>query len=90
MPKVTRTVRASRASTLFTSLYFSLCEHPPWGCVQYFQVNATSSAVRGVPSAHLRPLLSFQVMARKSFDTPPFSSVGTRSASQGVMFPFWS
>ena len=53
-------------------------------------MNATSWAVKGVPSDQVTPCLSRQVMERRSAATPPFSTVGISAASAGIMAPLSS
>ena len=55
--------------------------------MQYFQVKTASSAVIGLPSDHIRPSFSVQVIDVRSSEMPPFSTVGMLSASQGVIWP---
>ena len=55
--------------------------------MQYCQVNTTSSAVSGVPSDHVTPSLSVQVIEVRSSEMPPFSTVGISSTSQGTISP---
>ena len=55
--------------------------------MQYVAENTTSAAVNGVPSDHVTPCLSVQVMDLRSAATPPFSTVGMAAASAGTMAP---
>ena len=77
---MTTTVFASFATTDFTpSVLDSVVAAVAASCT-YVNVNATSSAVKAVPSDHLTPVRSFHVTVVKSADTPAFATVGISAA----------
>ena len=57
------------------------------GSLAYSQLNTTSSAVKGLPSCHLTPGLSFQVTDLPSADRPPFWIDGISAARIGMRLP---
>src|ERR1700716_2088494 len=73
---VTTTVIGSDATTLTTPSAICVSLAAVAGSATYCQVKTTSSAVKGVPSDHLTPGLSFQVMLFWSLETPPLARVG--------------
>ncbi len=60
------------------------------GLEAYSTLKTTSSAVKGLPSWKFTFFLSFQVTARPSFATPPFSREGIWAARIGTRLPFAS
>src|SRR5437763_12690025 len=77
---LTTTVVGSLASTLTTPSAICVSVAPVLGSATYCQVKTTSSAVNGVPSDHLTPGLSFQVIDFWSLAMPPLSRVGISAA----------
>ena len=85
--KTTLTVWLSSFSTLVTGLYWPAVVAALAGSAANSHVKTTSSAVRGFPSCHWTPVLSFQVTDRPSWETPRFLRLGVSSASAGTRFP---
>src|SRR3712207_7957150 len=52
-----------------------------------FRSKTTSSALKGWPSCHFTPRLSFQVTERPSSEMPPFSTEGISAARKGRSVP---
>jgi len=84
---VTATVSGSLASTLTTPSTIWVVLAAVFGSATYCQVKTTSSAVKGVPSDHLMPGLSFHVMLFWSLAIPPLSRVGISAASSATGLP---
>src|SRR5215470_12311323 len=73
-------VVGSTASTFAIGSKLALVVHAVFSSAQYCQVKTTSSAVKSLPSDHLTPFFSFQVVVVPSFATSPLSIVGISSA----------
>src|SRR5215212_1280948 len=80
-------VVGSTASTLLIGSKLLAVVQAVAGSAQYCHVKTTSSAVKSVPSDHLTPDLSFQVMLRLSLAIPPFSYEGISSARRATGLP---
>ncbi len=57
------------------------------GSDAYSQLNTTSSAVKGLPSCHCTPFLTFQVTDLPSLATPPFCTLGISAARLATRLP---
>ena len=57
------------------------------GSLAYSQLNTRSSAVRGLPSCHLTPGLSFQVTDLASAASPPFWIDGNLGGENRLELP---
>ena len=86
LAKRTRTVYMSSFST-WVSLYEPIETAAVAGSRAYSQLNTASSAVKGLPSCHFTPCLSFQVTDLPSAARPPFCTVGISAASTGMRLP---
>src|SRR5713101_10042853 len=71
----------------FMSLYDPIVTAAVAGSVAYSQLKTTSSAVKGLPSCHWTPFLSFQVTDLPSLATPPFCTLGISAARTGDRLP---
>src|SRR3954470_13109285 len=77
---VTTTVFASFAVTDVTPVVAPFVDVAAVLSLVRLNVNATSSALNGVPSDHLTPVRSFHVTVFESAETPPLAGVGISNA----------
>src|SRR6185369_2893284 len=80
-------VVGSTASTLLTGSKLLDVVQAVAGSAQNCQVKTTSSAVKSLPSDHLMPGLSFQVMLMLSLAIPPLSYDGISAARRATGLP---
>src|SRR5262245_40462414 len=84
---VTFTVWLSVASTFEISRYDPTVSAAVAGSVTYSHVNATSAAVKGLPSCQVTPFLRRHVTHVRSRARVPAAVLGTSAARTGVTLP---